>query len=179
MSNWTSLPTLPSGPMLCQAEWRYLRHEASLTSFSWFDGKRFHGYWSTAAAADRHRDERSIDHYAEAIRWRPAEASKPAPAPKSEEHAFELWLAKTRPSGNCEAVHALWLKSLDRAEFFEHAPPPGTLPEGYADRYIRPSDEPGIKADGRTRHLGRYATAAEAHQVYVAAKRQFHEGNTL
>lgn len=36
-----------------------------------------------------------------------------------------------------------------------------------------------IKADGRYRHLGLFDTKEEAHQAYVLAKRQLHEGNTL
>lgn len=33
--------------------------------------------------------------------------------------------------------------------------------------------------DGKTRYVGSFATAAEAHQAYLSAKRQHHEGCTL
>jgi hypothetical protein len=33
-----------------------------------------------------------------------------------------------------------------------------------------------IKVDGKSRTLGRFATAEEAHQAYMQAKRQFHAG---
>lgn len=36
-----------------------------------------------------------------------------------------------------------------------------------------------IQADGKVRHIGLYATALEAHEAYVEAKRQLHPGNTL
>lgn len=36
-----------------------------------------------------------------------------------------------------------------------------------------------IKSHGRTRHLGLHATPELAHQAYLNAKRQVHEGNTL
>lgn len=36
-----------------------------------------------------------------------------------------------------------------------------------------------IYVDGRLRHLGLHETADAAHAVYVAAKREHHEGNTL
>lgn len=36
-----------------------------------------------------------------------------------------------------------------------------------------------ITVDGKTVQLGRYSTAEEAYGVYISAKRQFHEGNTL
>lgn len=42
-----------------------------------------------------------------------------------------------------------------------------------------PSFVAGIKVDGKRRHLGTYPTAAAAHEAYVAAKRQLHEGCTL
>ena len=36
-----------------------------------------------------------------------------------------------------------------------------------------------ISINGRKKNLGRYATAEEAHQVHIAAKRLHHEGNQL
>lgn len=36
-----------------------------------------------------------------------------------------------------------------------------------------------IWVDGRTKNLGRFHTVDEAHAAYLAAKRQFHPGNTL
>jgi hypothetical protein len=36
-----------------------------------------------------------------------------------------------------------------------------------------------IELDGRTRHLGHFSSAEEAHAAYVAAKRRYHEGCTL
>lgn len=36
-----------------------------------------------------------------------------------------------------------------------------------------------ITVNGITKHLGTFKTPAEAHQSYLAAKRQLHEGNTL
>jgi hypothetical protein len=36
-----------------------------------------------------------------------------------------------------------------------------------------------IRIDGKNRYLGTYDTPEEAHDAYVAAKRQHHEGNTL
>ena len=36
-----------------------------------------------------------------------------------------------------------------------------------------------IKIQGKKKYLGLFTSKEEAHQVYVAAKRQFHEGNTL
>lgn len=36
-----------------------------------------------------------------------------------------------------------------------------------------------ISVAGKARHLGVYKTAQEAHDAYVKAKRQFHEGNLL
>ena len=36
-----------------------------------------------------------------------------------------------------------------------------------------------IKVDGKSKNLGRFNTADEAHQAYVKAKRQFHEGCTI
>jgi hypothetical protein len=36
-----------------------------------------------------------------------------------------------------------------------------------------------IRIDGKKHHIGRFDTAAEAHQAYLAAKRIHHEGNTL
>lgn len=37
----------------------------------------------------------------------------------------------------------------------------------------------GIKVRGQAHYLGQYATAAEAHEAYKAAKRVIHPGNTL
>jgi hypothetical protein len=36
-----------------------------------------------------------------------------------------------------------------------------------------------ICVNGKERHLGTFATPEQAHEAYVAAKRQLHEGNTL
>ena len=36
-----------------------------------------------------------------------------------------------------------------------------------------------ISFGGKKRHLGMFATAQEAHEAYMAAKRQFHEGCTI
>lgn len=36
-----------------------------------------------------------------------------------------------------------------------------------------------IKVEGKTKALGRYKTALQAHRAYVKAKRLYHEGNTL
>lgn len=36
-----------------------------------------------------------------------------------------------------------------------------------------------ITLDGRNRHLGRFATAEEAHEAYLKAKRELHEGCTI
>jgi HNH endonuclease len=36
-----------------------------------------------------------------------------------------------------------------------------------------------IRVNGKNRHLGMFDTPELAHQAYIAAKRQFHEGNTL
>jgi len=36
-----------------------------------------------------------------------------------------------------------------------------------------------INVRGLIKHLGTYSTAEEAHGAYMAARRQFHEGNTL
>ncbi len=36
-----------------------------------------------------------------------------------------------------------------------------------------------ITVDGRVRHIGYFETAQKAHEAYVAAKRQFHQGCTL
>lgn len=36
-----------------------------------------------------------------------------------------------------------------------------------------------IHADGKTRRLGRFCSAEEAHAAYLAAKRQLHEGCTI
>lgn len=36
-----------------------------------------------------------------------------------------------------------------------------------------------IKVNGKFKHLGRFDTAEEANRAYVAAKRAYHEGNTL
>lgn len=36
-----------------------------------------------------------------------------------------------------------------------------------------------IRSQGVIKHLGRFPTATEAHQAYVAAKRELHEGCTL
>lgn len=36
-----------------------------------------------------------------------------------------------------------------------------------------------ISFGGKKRHLGMFATAQEAHEAYIAAKRQFHEGCTI
>jgi len=36
-----------------------------------------------------------------------------------------------------------------------------------------------IRINGRQKYLGRFATEAEAHEAYVAAKRRHHEGCTL
>lgn len=36
-----------------------------------------------------------------------------------------------------------------------------------------------IKAGGKQRHLGRFRAEQDAHQAYLAAKRQLHAGNTL
>jgi hypothetical protein len=36
-----------------------------------------------------------------------------------------------------------------------------------------------ITTAGRRKHLGTFKTADEAHSIYLAAKRQLHEGNTL
>ena len=43
----------------------------------------------------------------------------------------------------------------------------------------RSSFQAQIGANGETHYLGCYATAEEAHAVYVAAKRRLHEGCTL
>lgn len=36
-----------------------------------------------------------------------------------------------------------------------------------------------IRADGKKIHLGRFDTPEEAHAVYITAKRELHQGNTL
>ena len=36
-----------------------------------------------------------------------------------------------------------------------------------------------ITTEGRSRNLGRFDTPEEAHAAYIAAKRKYHEGNTL
>ncbi len=36
-----------------------------------------------------------------------------------------------------------------------------------------------IRVGGRNKSVGRFATAQEAHEAYIAAKRQFHEGCTI
>lgn len=36
-----------------------------------------------------------------------------------------------------------------------------------------------IRVDGKTRHLGLYSTAEEAHSAYLVAKRALHEGCTI
>jgi len=36
-----------------------------------------------------------------------------------------------------------------------------------------------IRVDGRLKHLGAFKTAELAHAAYVAAKREFHDGNTI
>lgn len=36
-----------------------------------------------------------------------------------------------------------------------------------------------IRVNGKSKYLGMFPTAEEAHEAYLAAKRQFHEGNTL
>lgn len=36
---------------------------------------------------------------------------------KAEQDAFEDWLAKAYPSGNCERVQEQWLESVERADY--------------------------------------------------------------
>lgn len=55
----------------------------------------------------------------------------------------------------------------------------GFLGVSFIRRRISKPFRSEIRVDGKQMQLGTFATAEEAHQAYVAAKRRYHEGNTL
>ena len=58
--------------------------------------------------------------------WQAALSTQPAPQPNpdAEQAAFEDWLRRKFPSGDCESVHSQWLKSSDYADLLDDRPAP-------------------------------------------------------
>lgn len=102
-----------------------------------------------------------------------------------------LWMTGHWPTQDIDHVdgnrsnNAWWnLRQVDRSTNLENirAPKSNNRSTGLLGAYRSPS--PGrfvsrIKVRGVNRNLGSFATAIEAHEAYIAAKRELHEGNTL
>lgn len=41
------------------------------------------------------------------------------PSDDEQQRAFEVWLRRTSPSGDCDSVHSQWLESSDYLDLFE------------------------------------------------------------
>lgn len=83
--------------------------------------------------------------------------------------------ADNRWSNLRESTHAENMQNLKKAKRSNNSS--GLLGVAWRERGAKWSSQ--IRVDGRIRHIGYFKTAEEAHQAYLAAKREHHPGCTI